>query len=302
MKNIELISQYLNHEMQEVDRLAFEKSLEQDPELAKAFVIQKIEYEALQQAAFPDLHEKIFKAKVEPATVSRRMFSKSIYYTLAAALVLLLAGTYYIMSKGNSDSVPNRIAEEQPGNSTPVKPVPPDSTTEIPGDVKPPSGPSATPGTTSLPVDYQSIAMGMVTDDPSGITVRSGRNEGRNAGDYAIWESASVFFEKGNYDSLNLLIETLPKDYVYAADVHFLHAYSLLKRGQFESAYQQLFALQEVDDAFQKERNRYYLLLAGIGRLPKGKRETMRLLEAITSDKRHMYIKEARVLQNRLAE
>ena len=289
MKHFNQIDRYLNHEMTEVERLTFEQMLEQDNELAKEFLIHKTEHEALQIAAFSELHAHIYTKDTLDQSVKKPLFTTKNIFKIAASLVLLATIGYFFTRQKESTLI-HTIDKEQAIS----RPLQTDTSFQT---QKQPSAP-LTPKPAIAPVKYQQLAIAMLTQESNSIAIRSKSTQSNNSEAYLLWEKAFTFFQQEQYDSLYRLADQIPNEFKYAADIRFLQAHALLNSQQFESAYAHILSLQETNEnVFQQERNDYFLLLAGIGRFPKGRKKTLQLLNTIASDSGHTYFPKAKEIK-----
>lgn len=118
--NTELFDQYLKRRLSEVDLLAFEKRLKEDPEFASAFAFHQLMVEGVKDHARAELKQFLTESATAPAAKGNVIKFRNMQWAAAAAVVLIL-GIYgimqlYVQPKNDQDIA---VMEEVVANPAP---------------------------------------------------------------------------------------------------------------------------------------------------------------------------------------
>ncbi|NND34157.1 MAG: hypothetical protein HKN76_16335 [Saprospiraceae bacterium] len=111
--NIDLIEQYLTHEMSEAQRVEFEDKLKTDEALAAEFERRKTAHKMIDFMVTENLRSQLKSLESKDAKIVSLQSRKRRMYTLAiAASFIILLGAFFMLMPGGSDLSRQQLAME----------------------------------------------------------------------------------------------------------------------------------------------------------------------------------------------
>ena len=297
MDNYETIEKYLKDELSEKEKDTFEERLQNDKSLRDEFILQKLEYDAIERLSLEELKGTFKNIQSTSKSKWKRIIG-------IGTIALIIGGiAYYTISRGREIDHPSSEIEKIEtlpnfGDTIRSENSKPKESSHL-QEATPQSAEDKTERLDTTPkINFINFAM-IYFNEMSISTIR---------GDVSYTENDTLLISLGqNYQNkkYELVVERtnlIQKSNPRYLDLLYLRANSLFYSNEYLQAKEAFTYLFNDGSVFFKDKFDYELLLTQCALLPKGKKEFNDHINSISKNDDHTYQNEAIKLYSDLKE